>query len=118
MTTGTARPPPSPGPWTAIRGASSTSSLTSTLAGVFVGGNLVACTADIRRQGWVGHRLCIHDHHEYPDRLDAFLAPSTVYTNDTLTANVTTSDAEGDTLTVTYDWYVDGSSVQDGLTTR
>ena len=42
------------------------------------------------------------------------LSPSTVYTNDTLTANVTTSDAEGDSLTVTYDWYVDGSSVQDG----
>ncbi|MEC7947953.1 MAG: FG-GAP-like repeat-containing protein, partial [Myxococcota bacterium] len=40
------------------------------------------------------------------------LSPTSVYTNDTLTASVTTSDPDGDTLTVTYDWYVDGTSVQ------
>lgn len=36
------------------------------------------------------------------------LSPSTVYTNDTLTASVTATDLDGDTLTYSYDWYVDG----------
>jgi sulfatase modifying factor 1 len=42
------------------------------------------------------------------------LSHSTAYTDDTLTANVTVSDADGDTPTTTYDWYVAGASVQDG----
>ncbi|MEC7948581.1 MAG: hypothetical protein VX265_13535, partial [Myxococcota bacterium] len=42
------------------------------------------------------------------------LSPATVYTDDTLSASVTASDAEGDPLTLTYAWYVDGSRVQDG----
>ena len=40
--------------------------------------------------------------------------PTTVYTNDTLIATVTTLDTDGQTVTVTYDWYVDGVSVQNG----
>ena len=36
------------------------------------------------------------------------LSPGTVYTNDTLTATVTATDADGDTLGATYAWYVDG----------
>ena len=36
------------------------------------------------------------------------LTPTTVYTDDTLTASVSASDADGDTLSYSYDWYVDG----------
>lgn len=36
------------------------------------------------------------------------LSPSSVYTNDTLTASVTATDLDGDTITYSYDWYVDG----------
>jgi formylglycine-generating enzyme required for sulfatase activity len=39
------------------------------------------------------------------------LSPENVYTNDTITAAVTTSDEDGDALTVAYAWYVDGSIV-------
>ena len=36
------------------------------------------------------------------------LSPTTVYTNDTLTASVSTSDADGDSVGLTYAWTVDG----------
>jgi hypothetical protein len=42
------------------------------------------------------------------------LSPNPVYTNDTLTASATLADADGDALTVTYTWYVDGVLVQTG----
>jgi len=38
------------------------------------------------------------------------LSPASVYTDDTITASVSTSDADGDTVTVGFDWYVDGVS--------
>jgi hypothetical protein len=42
---------------------------------------------------------------------DVTLSPSTVYTNDTITATVTTEDADGDSVSVTYEWYVNGGLV-------
>lgn len=36
------------------------------------------------------------------------LSPSTVYTDSTITASVVSSDLDGDAVTFTYDWYVDG----------
>jgi hypothetical protein len=42
------------------------------------------------------------------------LAPEVAYTNDTLTASASATDADGDTLSYTYDWYVDGTLVQSG----
>lgn len=39
------------------------------------------------------------------------LSTYTPSTNDTITASVTTSDADGDTVTVSYAWYVNGSVV-------
>ncbi len=38
------------------------------------------------------------------------LSPSSVYTDDTVTASVSTTDADGDTVAVSFDWYVDGVS--------
>ncbi|MEC8424927.1 MAG: hypothetical protein VX000_14180, partial [Myxococcota bacterium] len=96
--------------------ASSSSSLTSTLAGAFVAGNLVSCTATSTdgKGGSDSDTASTTITNTAPTVSTPSLSPSTVYTYDTLSANVTTSDAEGDPLTVTYDWYVDGSSVQDG----
>ena len=39
------------------------------------------------------------------------LTPTTIRTDGTLTASATTSDADGDTVTVRYAWYVDGTLV-------
>lgn len=39
------------------------------------------------------------------------LSPTSPGTDDTVTATVSASDDDGDTLTYTYDWYVDGSKV-------
>lgn len=36
------------------------------------------------------------------------LSPSSVYTNSTMTASVSSSDIDGDSVSYTYDWYVDG----------
>ena len=42
------------------------------------------------------------------------ISPTTAYTNDTLTASASVEDADGDSLTVSYDWYVDGTLAQSG----
>ncbi|MCB9779363.1 MAG: hypothetical protein H6742_12420, partial [Alphaproteobacteria bacterium] len=42
------------------------------------------------------------------------LTPADAYVDSTLEAAVGTSDADGDTVTVTYDWYVDGARVRSG----
>ena len=43
-----------------------------------------------------------------PELSDFSLTPTPLYTNDMLTAQVTTTDAEGDAVTVSYEWLVDG----------
>lgn len=49
-----------------------------------------------------------------PDVSDIVLTPTEPYTNDTLTAIPTVTDADGDELTVTYAFSVNGEVVQDG----
>jgi len=49
-----------------------------------------------------------------PEVLSVTLTPETVYTNDTVTAVVTASDADGDDLTYRYIFTVDEGEVQDG----
>lgn len=43
-----------------------------------------------------------------PTVTSVVLSPSSVYTNTTMTASVSSSDLDGDGVTYTYDWYVDG----------
>ena len=42
------------------------------------------------------------------------LAPTTPYTNDTLTATASATDVDGDSLSLTYAWYVNGSLYSSG----
>ncbi len=105
--------------WTVEGGsvsASSTSGLTSTLAGAFAAGDAVVCTVttDDGKGGTDSASAGTTITNTAPTVSAVTLDKSTLYTNDTLTASVTSSDPEGDTLTTTYDWYVAGASVQNG----
>ena len=42
------------------------------------------------------------------------LSSASPFTNDTLTANAVVSDNDGDSTTLSYEWYVDGAMVQSG----
>jgi hypothetical protein len=49
-----------------------------------------------------------------PSIVSVSVTPESPRTDDLLEALVTTTDADGDSLTLTYDWYVDGALVQSG----
>ena len=49
-----------------------------------------------------------------PEIASVSMTPTTVYTNDTVSAVATATDADGDDLTLTYAFSVDGTIVQDG----
>jgi hypothetical protein len=48
-----------------------------------------------------------------PEISSLSISPSDVYTNDILTATVESTDADGDTVTLAYVWYVDGIEVDE-----
>jgi hypothetical protein len=85
----------------------------STLAGVFAVGQTVACRADISddKGGSDYDTAEVEITNTAPEITSVTLSPSSAYTNDTITASVSTSDDDGDTVTVSYAWYVDGSLV-------
>lgn len=98
--------------------ASSTSALSSTLEGAFGVGESVVCTgeADDLKGGTHSASASTTITNTAPIVGTVSLTPTSVTTDDTLTASVSPapSDLDGDSLTVTYDWYVGGVSVQDG----
>jgi hypothetical protein len=96
--------------------ATSTSGTITTLAAVFLAGQTVACRADVDdgKDGVADDTATVEIVNTAPEVTSVTLAPSDVYTNDTITATATTSDDDGDSLTVTYDFSVNGMSVQDG----
>lgn len=51
-----------------------------------------------------------------PAIVSVAITPTTAMTNDTLTASVSTSDADGDAVSVTYAWSVDGVAAGTGAT--
>ncbi len=88
--------------------AGSTSGATSTLAGAFVAGDVVTCevtASDGTTSASTSASVTIGN---TAPTASVTLSPSTVYTDDTLTATVTSADADGDTLSVSYAWTVDG----------
>ena len=46
-----------------------------------------------------------------PQVTSVTISPSSVYTDDTISASVSSTDADGDTVNISYAWYVDGSLV-------
>jgi hypothetical protein len=85
----------------------------ATLTGPFAVGALIACTVtptDGKDAGTdVSDSTTIVN--TTPVVSSVTLSPGSVYTNDTLTASVVTSDADGDTVGVSYRWLVDGVEV-------
>jgi hypothetical protein len=105
--------------WT-VDGASVASSgsdaSSSTLSGAFDAGDTVLCTvsADDGAGGTASDTASVVVGNTAPVLAAVTLSPSTPYTNDTLSASTSAGDADGDAVTLTYDWYVDGALVQSG----
>lgn len=85
----------------------------TTLAGPFTSGSVVTCTVtpfDGTDAGTpVSDTVTVSN--TAPVVNSVTLVPDPAYTDDTLAASVSTSDADGDTLAVTYAWYVNGAVV-------
>lgn len=105
--------------WTvdgATTAASSSASASSTLASAFAAGDVVACTvtASDGNPGTDTDTASVTIGNIAPVVSSVTLSPSTVATNDTLSASVVSSDADGDALSLIYDWTVDGVVVRSG----
>ena len=96
--------------------ASSTSGTLSTLAGVFLAGQIVACQAGVidGKGGTVTDTASVEIGNTAPEVTSVTLIPTELYTNDTVSAVATTTDTDGDELTLTYAFSVNGDVVQDG----
>jgi hypothetical protein len=86
-----------------------------TLSGVFISGDEVVCTVTAYDgTDWGSSDSdSVTITNTAPEVTEVTLSPSTVYTNDTITASVSTDDAEGDSVSVRYEWYVDGTLVSE-----
>jgi hypothetical protein len=87
------------------------------LAAVFLAGQTIACRADVDdgKTGSGSDTASVVTGNTAPEVSSVTLTPSALYTNDTVTAVATTTDADGDELTLSYAFSVDGSVVQDSL---
>ncbi len=85
----------------------------STLTGAFSRGDDVVCTVTPHDGTDAGTPISqsVTIDNSPPEVLTVSLTPSTATTNSTLTAVVTTSDAESDPVTLSYAWIVDGLTV-------
>ena len=105
--------------WTVSGGAATattTSPTDSTLAGAFSQSDTVVCAATTTdgKGGSATDSAGVTIANTAPSLTSLSLTPSTVYTDDTLRVSLVASDADGDSVSVTYDWYVAGSLVQSG----
>ncbi len=96
--------------------ASSTSAASSTLAGAFSKGQSVVCTATTTdgKGGSDTATATVTIANTPPTLSSVTLTPSAAATDDTLSINEATSDADGDTVTVSYAWYVNSSLLTSG----
>ena len=95
-----------PGPWPTSAGSG------DTLAVVPAAGELVECTATVDDDGGsasASSSLTISNSAPTVDSLS--LSPSSPTTSDAVTATVVASDTDGDSLTLSYAWTVDGIPV-------
>jgi hypothetical protein len=96
--------------------ATSTASASSTLGGAFGAGDVVRCTVSAAdgEGGTASDTVSVTIGNTAPTLGAVSLSPTTARTNDTLTASASASDADGDSVSLTYDWYVDGARVLSG----
>jgi hypothetical protein len=102
--------------WSVNGGA--TVGTSTTLSGAFVAGDTVVCSVT-PNDGLVdgsGSTASIVISNSIPSVSAVSLSPDPVYTDDLLTATPTYSDLDGDTMSLTYTWSVDGNEVQTGAT--
>ncbi len=90
-----------------------------TLSDVFTAGDVVTCTVTAHdgEESGTSDSDSVTIENTPPEVTEVTLSPSVVFTNDTITASVSTDDAEGDSVSVAYEWYVDGSLVGETGTT-
>ncbi len=98
--------------------ATSTSGLTSTLAGGLAYADVIVCTVttDDGHGGIVSDSDTVTITNSPPTVSSVTLTPSALQTNDTVAVNASVSDPEGDTVTTTYNWIVSGVTVVSGST--
>ncbi len=91
----------------------------ATLASGFVSDDTVVCTVtpyDGEDYGTeMSASLTIQADNLAPEVYAITLSPANVYTDTLLIATVNAGDAEGDPVTLTYDWYVDSALVLSGV---
>ncbi len=83
----------------------------SSLSGGFAAGDSVTCTVTPFDGSDSGTALSdsVTIDNSAPQVQSISLSPTSVYTDDTISASVSTSDADGDTVNLAYAWYVDGA---------
>jgi formylglycine-generating enzyme required for sulfatase activity len=96
--------------------ATSTTGTESTLAAAFSAEQTVVCDAivDDGKGGTTTATATVEILNTTPEVPTASMAPISLYTLDVLSVDATSSDADEDTLTLTYQFTVDGLVVQDG----
>ena len=96
--------------------AAATSPTASALSDAVSAGDVIVCTATVtdEHDGSVTLVASTVVLNTGPELTHVTLTPEEVYTNDTVTAVVTASDPDGDTLSYRYAFYVDDVNVQDG----
>ena len=78
-------------------------------------GSRLACTATATDpDGGVATASASATVYATPTLSGLTLSPDPLYTEDLLTASATVSDADGEAVTLTWDWYVDGALAQSG----
>ncbi len=94
--------------------ATSSAASSSTLSGAFAPKDTVSCGAstDDGKGGTATASASLVIGNQAPTISSVVLSSSVVYTNDVLSVAATLADPDGDTLTTTYDWYVEGALAQ------
>lgn len=95
--------------------ATSSSAAASTLAGAFDADQAVSCTVTVTdTAAGTGSATASLTIENTAPTVSVTLSPAVAKTDDTLMATATDSDPDGDTLSLGYDWYVDGALAQSG----
>ncbi len=96
--------------------ATSSSPTSSTLAGAFAYADTVTCavSTDDGKGGLASDSATVTIANAPPTVSTVTVTPTSPQTLDTVTVNAVVSDPEGDSVTVSYDWLVDGARVVSG----